>query len=263
MGKQYLGIAFCDQCGEEIERVDLWDIHGTHLGYPQDWWPEDVCGSEECQAVIEAEREAEANRVKVMTAEAAKQLLSNEEELVIWGGLSDEDYTHIDLDAAEMLIRHKELNVENRAIRLKGLKEISPEVATLFREYKGKRLGFGKNFVPSVEVAKLLSKCECELWFSWEYIPGSDEGDGDPIAEALSHHKGGLGISVDWMEDISCEWLSNYEGKWLGIGDCGEQVYLSNTSAEFLAKCKYLILDLSTVDKEAREILKDTPGCYY
>ena len=94
-------------------------------------------------------------------------------------------------------------------------------------------------------------------------MPGSDDGDGVPLAAALSHHKCGLGISVDWMEDISCEWLSNYEGKWLGIGDCGEQVYLSNTSAEFLAKCKYLILDLSTVDKEAREILKDTPGCYY
>ena len=259
MGKEYFGIAFCDQCGEEIERVDLWDVNGTHLGYPEDWWPEDVCDNEECQATIEAEREAEENRVKVMTVEAAQQLLCSDS--VSYGELRDDDYTHLDLDAAEMLIRHKELNEEHSSIRLKGLKEITLEVAALFQGYKGKRLNFGKDFVPSVEVVKLLSKCECELWFGWEAIPDS-YGDEDPIAEALSHHKGNLGISANWIATISCKWLSNYEGSWLGIGDCGERVHISNESAELLAKCKYLILDLSTVDEEAREILKDTPGCY-
>jgi hypothetical protein len=69
MGKGYYGIATCDQCGEEIERVDLWDTHGTHLAYPKDWWPEDVCGAEECVEAVRTREKAEVDaRAELMAS---------------------------------------------------------------------------------------------------------------------------------------------------------------------------------------------------
>jgi hypothetical protein len=263
MSKNYYGIASCDKCGKEIERIDLWDINGTHLGYPEDWWPDDLCDSEECQKALAAEEEAEANRFELLTAEKAEELLHE----LSSSEIGDDIYTHIDVDAAAILLRCEKLNRDESTISLRGLKEITADVARLFSGYKGKRLNFGKKFTCTHEVAQILSDCECELWFAWEMLPDEDEERESPvIAEALAQHKGGMGMSLTFITDGEAEQLSNYKGKWLALGDCGERLDMSEMAAEQLAKTPYkferLILHLDTIDEECREILKNRPGCW-
>ena len=122
MGKEYFGIAFCDQCGEEIERVDLWDVNGTHLGYPEDWWPEDVCDNEECQAALETEG-------RVLTESIVDQFLED-------GGSVDlSKFTKLEGDDVA-----KDLGEYAEYLDLNGLTELSDAAAESLSKNQGENL---------------------------------------------------------------------------------------------------------------------------
>jgi hypothetical protein len=244
MGIDYVAIITCDQCGEEMDRVSLDDVHGTHLAYPKEIDSYSLC-SDECYAAVEEETVAENDTELILTKEIAERFVADEDSVDF------KDFSAIEEAAYEILVLNGQTQLSD------SLTSLSDKVAESLSKHEGK-LGLRGITNLSDAAAESLSKHKGEINLSG--LTSLSDGPGHiAVTESLSKHNGEIDLSgLTTLSDAAAENLSTFEGT-LILRSLTE---LSDAAAQSLSKPKgkLYLNSLTVLSDAAAECLSKHTG---